>query len=123
MKYTREPHGLQVVNNVNMATLTQLVTQVCWLFGSFSLTIVDCYLLVYQKESALALAIALIGGWTAKTGAGVVDADNKRKASPEYAEVIKAKSQGTVLADVAARKSGMFDALTGEHAALSRKGK
>lgn len=132
MTYTHEPKGLEWINNVNAETLGLLVTQVCWLFGSFVLTIADYQMFMSGQEPprqvGLILAGILVGGWVGKTSAGVFAANNKRKTAKEYGEVIEAQTRGkvadAVVADVTtARKSGLFQALTGEHPVPRKKGK
>ncbi len=114
---TQEPRGLRFINNVNMATLGSITTNVCWFAGSSALTAVACILLLrqdyhlangtlviveMQRQLGLTLAGFLLGAWTGKTVAGVVDSNNKRTAHPDYAPVLEAKERGKVAGAAAA---------------------
>ncbi len=113
---TDEPRGLRWINNVNTNAFGSLVSQVCWLVGSFVLTLADYRLLRedtdLERQAGIFLAGILVTAWTGKTVAGVVDSQNKRKAHPEYAKVVEAEAraktagaaQALALADVAAEK-------------------
>src|SRR5205814_1557243 len=78
----------------NTQSAGSLVTNLCWLFGSLALTITDVIMLLRESPSGLALTGILVTGWGAKTTAGVVDANNKRKADPKYKEVVEAAERG-----------------------------
>lgn len=117
MTYTQEPKGLQFVNNLNMTTFGPLVSNLCWLIGSIAFTWVACVLLLddagKQVEAhhsyGLQLATALLFAWTGKTAAGVIDANNKRKAHPDYAPVAEARERAKMAGAV-------LSANTREHA-------
>jgi len=127
MGYTEEGPGLRWINNLNTATFGSVVSQVCWLVGSFAftgcavwlMTRVDFYdavgaadenglrqMVLISRETmrqlGFAVAGALIAGWTGKTWAGVADSNLKRKASPDYAPVLEAKERGAVAGAAAA---------------------
>ncbi len=109
MAVTQEPRGLNWINNVNMTTFGPLISNVCWLVGSLAFTYVTCVLLLDEglKSDAhhgigIQLATALLFAWTGKTAAGVIDANNKRKAHPDYAPVLEAKERGKMAAATAA---------------------
>ncbi len=117
MPYTQEPRGLQVVNNINVNAVGALTTNACWFAGSTALTVVACILMLrqdyhlangtlviveMQRQIGFALALALLGGWTSKSVAGVVDSNNKRKTDPAYAPVVEATERGRVAGAAAA---------------------
>jgi hypothetical protein len=115
MPYTEEPKGLEWINNMNTASMGSLVTNFCWLFGSIAFTLVACYLLVVVKDNGMTLAGALLAAWGVKTGAGVTDANLKRKADPKYKEVLEAKERGKVTGVAAAAVLAEKVAITKEH--------
>jgi len=71
-----------------------------------ALTIANYKLLVgateQHRQAGIFLAGILVAAWTGKTVAGVVDAQNKRKTNPAYAEIIKAQAEGKVAGAAAA---------------------
>ncbi len=114
---TQEPRGLGFINNINTSSMGSIVTNVCWFAGSSALTAVACILLLrqdyhlangtlviveMQRQLGLTLAGFLLGAWTGKTVAGVVDSNNKRTAHPAYAPVLEAKERGKVAGAAAA---------------------
>lgn len=128
MPVTEEPRGLNWINNINTNAFGSLTTQTCWFIGSTALTFVACYLMTredtYEAVGAViegttlrqmvmhsretmrqlgnGLALALLAAWGFKTGAGVVDSQNKRKANPAYAEVVKAETEAKITSTAAA---------------------
>jgi hypothetical protein len=126
MTVTVEPRGLVWINNVSMASFGSLVTNACWFFGSVSLTVVACILLLtpdgpslvtgtsiptsHENHRALGFQLAgiLLAAWGVKTGAGVVESQNKRKASPDYVPVLEAQAK------VEAAKMSVPAPVTGE---------
>lgn len=122
MAYTDEPRGLRFLNNINPTAFGIIVSQFLWAVGSLAFTWAACTLLLRldgpsltngiptsheaQRQLGFALAGALLGAWTGKTIAGVVDAQQKRTADPRYVEVLKAKSEaeGAKVAAAAAVK-------------------
>jgi hypothetical protein len=118
MPVTQEPRGLAWINNLNMTTFGPLISQVCWLAGSFAFTWLACYLttrldfyeavgtvdqngarqmVLISRETVRqlgnTLALALLAAWTGKSVIGSVDAHNKRKVLSE-----EKKSLGSDLA-------------------------
>lgn len=97
MTYTTEPKGLAFINNLNSNSASSVVQNLCWLIGSITLTRADYLLLTspveLARQAGLFLAGILVGAWTMQKVAGVMDANNKRKAHPEYATVLKAKTE------------------------------
>jgi hypothetical protein len=125
MPFTEEPRGLVWINNINPTSFGIIVSQGVWLFGSAALTLADYHLLMgpseQHRQAGLFLAGILVGAWTGKTIAGVVDAQQKRALDPRAAPVLEAKERGkiagaaaaVVIADkakdvAAARASGMY---------------
>ncbi|HEV8178160.1 MAG TPA: hypothetical protein VGP44_10790 [Gemmatimonadales bacterium] len=142
MSVTIEPRGLNFINNLNVSTFGSLVTNACWFAGSTALTVVACILLLrqdyhlangtlviveMQRQLGLTLAGFLLGAWTGKTVAGVVDSQNKRTSHPSYVPVIEAKERGqaagaaaaVVIAEKAAESKASIERMTNEHEVAS----
>lgn len=125
MPYTDEPKGLAVLNNINMATLGSLVTNLCWLVGSLKFTWVVSEMLRVKDPAAISAMGLMLGAWGYKTTAAVFDANNKRKTHPAYAEVVKAEAEGkvagaaaaVVISEKAKDLQAARNVMTGEHAA------
>jgi hypothetical protein len=155
MAVTEEPRGLNWINNINTNAFGSLNSQACWFVGSVAFTLLACYLMTRPDEwmpvgatdengvrqmvmmtrettrnLGNLLAQSLLLAWTGKTVAGVVDSQQKRKANPAYAEVLKAETEAKVTSTATAlalkeaakdadalRKAGIAH-LTGERPAL-----
>lgn len=133
MTFTQESAGLRWINNLNMATFGSLVSQLCWMVGSFVFTGVAAVLMLrwdyYNNAGTLVsvennrqlgylLATALLFAWTGKTVAGVFDNADKRGKDRDF---IEAKERGKATGAVAAaslKATVTEGATTREHAAL-----
>jgi hypothetical protein len=98
MTVTIEPRGLTWLNNVNTTSFESVVSQICWIVGSFAFTFATVWLLMgdtdNKRNAGTLMAGIMVGAWTSKTVAGVVAANNKRKTNPLYKDVLEAKERG-----------------------------